>query len=67
MSLLISSTDSITSLVVKFLKTNISAIAPALSKALLVSYSQFVPGNAGMKTLGFVILIKDLRLFSILL
>ena len=33
--------------------------APAFSKALCKSYSQFVPGNVGMNTLGFAIVIDD--------
>jgi len=32
--------------------TNVSVIAPALLKAFAVSYSQFVPGNTGIITLG---------------
>ena len=46
------STDDSISPADKFLITMVSAIAPAFSKALAVSYSQFVPGNTGIRTLG---------------
>ena len=45
---------------VRFLITIVSVIAPAFSKALAVSYSQFVPGNTGMRTRGFAILAAGL-------
>ncbi len=35
------------------------ALAPALSNALAESYSQFVPGNAGINTLGVAMLNDD--------
>ena len=35
------------------------AFAPASSKALAESYSQFVPGNAGINTFGCAILNED--------
>ena len=37
---------------VRLLTTNISASPPAFSTALAVSYSQFVPGNTGIRNLG---------------
>ena len=33
--------------------TNTSVSAPAFSKRFAVSYSQLVPGNTGIRTLGF--------------
>ena len=48
----IASTDSSTMEGVKFLITRVSAWPPARLNALAVSYSQFVPGNTGMKILG---------------
>ena len=33
--------------------------APAFSKALSESYSQFVPGNTGINTFGFATLLLD--------
>ena len=45
-------TESLMSSGVKFLNTLIITFAPAFSKALALSYSQFVPGNTGMKILG---------------
>jgi len=53
----ISSIVSSISFGVKFFTTKISAIAPARSKARAVSTSQLVPGNAGINTLGFALLI----------
>ena len=38
------------------------ALAPALSKALAESYSQFVPGNAGINTFGVAIEEADFTL-----
>ena len=40
--------------------------APASSKALAESYSQFVPGNAGINTFGVAIDKDDFNLFSVL-
>ena len=36
----------------KFLNTFVTTFAPALSKAFVESYSQFVPGNTGINTVG---------------
>ena len=47
------------SLYVKFLNTSIFAFAPAFSNALAESYSQFVPGNVGINTLGLATVIED--------
>ena len=44
---------SATSAGVRLRMTRISGSAPARAKALAVSYSQLVPGNTGMMTLGF--------------
>ena len=44
--------EEATSAAVRLFSTNISGSAPALSKALAVSYSQLVPGNTGMRALG---------------
>jgi hypothetical protein len=41
---------------VKFLNTLVITFAPAFSKALALSYSQFVPGNTGINTVGFATL-----------
>ena len=47
-----SSTDSPSAFASRFLSTHISDSAPAALKRLIVSYSQFVPGNTGITTLG---------------
>ena len=47
------STESLISWAVKFLNTLVTTLAPALSKAFVLSYSQFVPGNTGINTFGF--------------
>ena len=43
---------AVTSAGVRLRMTRISGSAPAARKALAVSYSQLVPGNTGMMTLG---------------
>ena len=48
----ISAMESATRPSERLLKTKVSAAAPAASNARAVSYSQFVPGKTGMKTLG---------------
>ena len=40
---------------VRFLITKSSVFAPASSSARAVSYSQFVPGNIGISTVGFAL------------
>ena len=50
-----SSTERITCSALRFLIIKISGSAPAASNAFAVSYSQFVPGNTGIRTLGFAI------------
>ena len=45
---------------VRLLNTPILAIPPSLLNALSRSYSQFVPGNTGINTLGFAILFEKL-------
>ena len=47
-----SSTDLPISPAVRFLTTKILASPPASSTALALSYSQFVPGNAGIRNTG---------------
>ena len=49
------STDSCTSSAERFLKIIVSTRAPAFSNATALSYSQFVPGNTGIITLGLAI------------
>ena len=49
------SIESVTSLGFVFLNTTVFVIAPASSKAFPTSYSQFVPGNTGINTLGLAI------------
>ena len=49
-------TESLMSSGVKFLNTLVITFAPAFSKALALSYSQFVPGNTGINTVGLAIL-----------
>ncbi len=44
--------------------TMISGTAPAFKKARAVSYSQLVPGNTGISTLGFAARIAGLTRFS---
>ena len=44
------------SFAVRFCTTRISVSAPAFSNARFVSISQFVPGNTGMNTFGFAVL-----------
>ena len=51
-----SSTEERMSSASKFLNTFVITFAPALSKALALSYSQFVPGNTGINTVGCPIL-----------
>ena len=43
----------------RFLNTFVITFAPARSNALAESYSQFVPGNAGINTFGCAILNED--------
>ena len=40
----------------RFLNTWVTTCAPARSNAFVLSYSQFVPGNTGMNTVGFATL-----------
>ena len=47
----------------RFFTIKISGSAPANSNARAVSTSQFVPGNTGMKTLGFAALIAGVLVF----
>ena len=49
-------TESLISSGVRFLNTFVITFAPAFSKALAESYSQFVPGNTGINTVGFATL-----------
>ena len=63
MRFFISAMDSATSESVRFLNTKVSATAPAASNALAVSYSQFVPGKTGIKTLGLAYLFGDTATF----
>ena len=49
-------TESLISSGVRFLNTLVITFAPAFSNAFAVSYSQFVPGNTGINTVGFAIL-----------
>ena len=44
---------------VKFLITKISGLPPAFLQTFALSYSQFVPGNTGIKIFGFAILFLD--------
>ena len=44
----------------RFLNTPIFVIPPSLLNALSRSYSQLVPGNTGINTLGFAILLEKL-------
>ena len=46
------STESVISCAVRFRNTSVIVLAPARSKARALSYSQFVPGNTGIKTDG---------------
>ncbi len=57
--LAISSVDSLIRQEFKFLNINVSAFPPSFSKALAQSYSQFVPGNTGIKTLGLAFFIVE--------
>ena len=50
--------DSAMPVAVRFLMTRISGSAPALRIALAASYSQFVPGKTGMRTLGLAALMS---------
>ena len=59
---LISSTDSFNSPASLFRKMKISVSAPARSKALALSISQFVPGMAGIKTFGKITFVFTLTL-----
>lgn len=59
-------TLSVTSDAERFLITITSGSAPALINALVVSYSQFVPGNTGIKTLGFLMpILGEMRVFAV--
>ena len=51
-----SSTESRMSAALRFLNTLTIVFAPALSNAFALSYSQLVPGNTGMNTVGFATL-----------
>ena len=51
-----SSTDSRISSAVILRNTLVMTLAPARSNALALSYSQFVPGNTGINTVGFATL-----------
>ena len=55
-SAFIASIDFSISLEELFLTTNVFTFAPAFSKAFAVSYSQFVPGNTGINTVGVAML-----------
>ena len=50
------STESRISAASRFLNTLVMTFAPARSKAFVLSYSQFVPGNTGINTVGCAIL-----------
>jgi len=45
-------TESLISSALRFLKILVITFAPALSNALALSYSQLVPGNTGINTVG---------------
>ena len=62
----IASTDSLIASIFRFLITSVSTCAPARSNTLAVSYSQFVPGNTGISTLGFAALIAGESFASLL-
>ena len=51
-----SSTDSRMSAAVRLRNTFVTTSAPARSNAFALSYSQLVPGNTGMKTVGLATL-----------
>ena len=51
-----SSTESRISSVVRLRNTFVTTFAPARSNALALSYSQFVPGNTGINTVGLATL-----------
>ena len=51
--------DSSTACGVRLRKTWISAWAPTSPNAFAESYSELVPGNAGMMTLGFLVLVVE--------
>ena len=52
MAFLYSSTDCRISSAPRFLNTFVTTFAPARSNAFVLSYSQLVPGNTGMNTVG---------------
>ena len=58
-----SSTESRISSAVRFLNTFTIVSAPALSNAFALSYSQFVPGNTGINTVGFATLFLHTYIF----
>ena len=49
-----------------FLNTFVMTFAPARSNAFALSYSQFVPGNTGMNTVGVPILWSQITMLSAL-
>ena len=61
-----SSTDSLIPAASRFLNTFTITSAPALSNAFVLSYSQFVPGNTGINTVGFATLFLHTCTFSAL-
>ena len=60
------STERATSSAVLLRMTKISGVAPASANALAVSYSQLVPGNTGMSTLGLAVFTAGARLAPLL-
>ena len=61
-----SSTDSLIPCASRFLNTLTITSAPALSNAFVLSYSQLVPGNTGINTVGFANLFLHTYTFSVL-
>ena len=61
-----SSTDSRISFAFMFLNTFTIVLAPARSNASALSYSQLVPGNTGMNTVGFATLFLHTQMLSAL-
>ena len=53
-------TESTISAALKFLNTLVTTFAPARSKLTALSYSQFVPGNTGINTVGCAILCSQI-------
>ena len=61
-----SATESRISAASRFLNTFVITFAPARSNAFALSYSQFVPGNTGIKTVGCPILWLQIWMLSVL-